>query len=486
MSEEGSERGGEDLVIFQEAIKDRYGETVFDTWFADALMKREDDETVEMAASSPFKRDRIIAQFKPSLQRLLESTTGCKKLNVIATARLSGAAARIARLGDETVRQKEFFRRDEKRPVAAVRSGKARSDAKAAERGDGEDALRVFVTGVDVGSTFDSFAVDQSNRMAFAAARHVFSPNSSREVVYIHGPSGVGKTHLLCAVGNQWAQVYGPDEVAYFICDSFKTLCAEAATNNGLANLKRVFSKYRCIIIDDIHLLVGAHRSVKEVLNLLKNAPGENVQIVLAGDVAPLKLIDAGMDPRLADHLSGGYAAPVARGDESLRAEVLRKRIEASRHACIVSEDAVAYIARAFPQSMREAIGALNQIILDFGEEAVTVTGDMAHEALKDRIVERRREVSLDDLLEATSEVTGLTAQELTGKAQGQYYAKPRHAFVMVARDVLHESFPRIASVLNRDHTTAISGFRRAQDLFSRYQYFRDMVEDIKKRIGHE
>jgi len=333
--------------------------------------------------------------------------------------------------------------------------------------------------------------------MALAAAHQVFVSQGGREVIYVYGPSGCGKTHLINAIGNKWIDAYGADDVASFTFDGFKDLCAEAAQDGWLGELKRDLAKYRCILVDDIHLLVTAKRSIKELLNLVNNVAGTGVQLVLAGDRAPTRLAECGVDARFADRLSGGYSVQMSHGDENLRAEVLRKRIESGQYECLVSEEVIVFVARYFPQSMREALGALNQLILQFANEAVTLTEDIARDVLKERLIDRRRMSTLSDLLIdrrrmstlselliAAQEVTGLSVDELKGRAQGQRYVKPRHAFVMVAREGLNESFPRIAAELGRDHTTMISSYRRAQDLHARDQNFRDWVTGMRARLG--
>lgn len=478
MTDEPSKGISEKFSKFHEAMMSVYGEDIYNAWLSDLLIEDVTTETVTLATTSKFKCERINAQYKPNLQRLFESKVDSKKLSIVPSKGLSKFAAKIDRLG--TPQKFGSLPNVYMGEAAKIDGGTVKGEF----GGKVQNRAEKFEVALNANAKFVNFASDASNRMALAAAHQVFLCDDMREVIYIHGPSGCGKTHLMNAIGNKWIESFGRDEVISFTFDGFKDLCAEAAQDGWLGELKRDLSTYRCILVDDIHLLVTAKRSMKELLNLVNNVAGTDVQLVLAGDRAPSRLIDCGVDVRFADRLSGGYAVQMSHGDENLRAEVLRKRVDAGQHHCLISETVISFIARYFPQSMREALGALNQLTLHFGAEPITVTEEMAREVLKERLVDRRRQATLGDLLNVASEVTGQTVDELTGRAQGQRYVKPRHAYVMVAREGLNESFPRIAAELGRDHTTMISSYRRAQDLYARDQGFREWVSGMNARLG--
>jgi chromosomal replication initiator protein len=341
-----------------------------------------------------------------------------------------------------------------------------------------------LVSPLDERSTFESFAVDDSNRVAHAAARQVFVKDAHADVIYIHGPSGVGKTHLLHAVGNAWRTAHGADGCAYLAYHNIMTGCSDAAQNGKLHSLHKDLLAQNVVLIDDIHLIGGAVRTQTEILNLVNAALASGRRLVIAGELPPAKLAEAGFNDRLTDRLSGGLSVAISPGGDGLRAEVLRKRLAAASLACTITDDAVMYIATHFTQSMREAIGALNQLVLVYGGQNMTVGLEEAGAALRDRLNDRRRIPTLEEAADETAKAFDITIGELKGRGQPQRLARARHAFVFIGREVLRESFPRISKTLGRDHTTAMSGYHRAQALLERDKQFQSQISRIRSALG--
>lgn len=477
MSEEPSKGISEKFSKFHEAMMSAYGEDIYNAWLSDLLIENVNDDGAILATTSKYKCERINAQYKPNLQRLFETKVGIKKIFIVPSKGLKKFSAKVDGLKSSSTK----FAFNERDILSKGSAGKSEFSAKQA---DTQNCTEQYKSSLQSSLTFQTFANGPSNSLAFAAASQVFHEQHDKEVIYIYGPSGCGKTHLLNSIGNRWGVERDSDEVVFFSFDCFKDLCSDAAQDGWLGELKRDLLKYKCILIDDIHLLMTAKRSIKELVNLVNNVSSAGVQLVLAGDRAPARLVDCGVDARFTDRLSGGFSVQMSHGDEGLRAEVLQKRVESSQVQCLISDEVVTFLAKYFPHSMRETLGALNELMLQYRHEPITVTEDMARQTLKDRLIEHRNKASLTDLLNVAGDVTGNSVEELKGRAQGQRFVRPRHAFVMVAREGLNESFPRIAAELGRDHTTMISSYRRAQDLHARDQGFRDWVSGMKARLG--
>jgi len=207
-------------------------------------------------------------------------------------------------------------------------------------------------------------------------------------------------------------------------------------------------------------------------------------QLVIAGEAPPGRLIEKDVHARLADRLSGGLAVQMEPGGVASRTDVLKMRSAKANMKCVIGDEAIDYIAANFPHSMREAIGALNQLLLTYGDKEETIGRAEAQAALRSRLVSGKRAGTLDDGIAAAADAFGISVDDMKGRSQPQRIAKARHAFVFVAREALKESFPRIAAALGRDHTTAMSSYRRAQALLERNKDFRDAVETIRLAVG--
>lgn len=495
MTEETGGDAAAKLDLFFSTLKSRYGEGVYRAWFADLSIQQISEDTVTLVATSDFRRDRLNEQYRPGMQAAwAERIYPIRRLAIVSRPAADRPVAAPARPMNGEGAERKLENKSAQRlngastpffPDAAPESRRA-SDRLEVESGRRErkaSPIGELASPLDPRSTFEAFAVDGSNAMAHAAARQVFLEGATRELIYIYGPSGVGKSHLMHAIGHEWrARDLGTS--GYFTYNNLGNGCVNAVLSNSIMTLHQDMLARDLVMIDDIHLLIGKTRTLEEILNLVNAFTGGARQLVIAGELAPARLAEAGINERLADRLAGGLAVPIAPGGESLRVEVLRKRRDAARAACELTDEAIAFVAHHFPSSMREAIGAMNQLLLVYGASAIRVGEAEAMSALRARLGDRRRSSTLEDALNAAAASFGMTVADLTGRAQQQRVVRARHAFVMVGRDTLNESFPRIAAVLRRDHTTAMSSYRRAQALHERDRTFQARVSDIRSALG--
>ncbi|MEX0644322.1 MAG: DnaA/Hda family protein [Parvularculaceae bacterium] len=482
---------GEDFIKFQAALPRRFGERAVTSWMSDLRPERITEDSVILSTESQVKCDTLGQRFVMQMRDAWsEEVRPIRRMTVVKRNRLSASAARV----DGMTPQDKGALLDggaAARNSANVSPGGAKAPfnlagiAKRSREDARPNALEEILSPLDERATFDRFAVDDSNRVAYAAARHVFVKEAPAEVIYIHGPSGIGKTHLLHAVGNQWKSLYGDGGCAYLTYHNITSGCADAAfKNGGLHALHKELLAREVVLIDDIHLLVGAVRTQIEILNLVNASLASGKRLVIAGELAPTKLAEGGINERLADRLSGGISVAMAPGGAALRGEVLKKRLEVATTKCSVTDEAVDYIATQFPQSMREALGALIQLLLVYGGETMTVGLNEAGAALRARLVDRRRTPTLEEAAVESAKTFEITIEELKGRGQPQRLARARHAFVWIGREVLRESFPRIAKTLGRDHTTSMSGYHRALALLERDKKFQTQVKAIRTALG--
>ena len=257
-----------------------------------------------------------------------------------------------------------------------------------------------------------------------------------------------------------------------------------AARSNKLHSLHRRLHERDLVLIDDIHLLKTCARTQEEILNLANALPIKGRQLVIAGEQSPEGLKELGLNDRLTGRLAGGLPAPIEPGNDELRREVLMKRRAMFSGQCVITDEAIEFVAVHFPRSIREAIGAFNQLALVYRDKAIEVGVEEARVALKAHLRDRRKRATMRDLLDAAAEAFELTPEDLQGRAQPQRIAKARHAFVMVGRESLRESFPQLAGMLNRDHTTAMSSYDRAQALYDRDEKFRNNIAAMRAALG--
>ncbi len=470
----GGETSAELFQRYHAALRTRVGDAKYTSWFKDLGLEEYSEECVTLSTGSEAKRDMLDCRFFPVLRETwLKEVGPFQKMRLtVLKNRLSEHAARVDA-------------KEEKRAAAAEAVAEAGQPA-AATRGPKEakdGAFEALATALDPRRTFSSFAVDASNRIAWAAAHEALSEGRARELIYVYGPSGVGKTHLLQAIAHAWLEDASRGAAGYVTYNNLSNACVSAVWSNATAALHKALLAHNFLAFDDIHFLNGKNRTQEELLIVIDAALDSGKQVVIAGELPPAKLAEAGINQRLADRLAGGICAPVHPGDEALRMAVLKKRVEQSPAVCRVSDEALAFIARTFTQSMRETIGALNQLLLMYGAEEIVVDLDEAKSVLKSRLDDRRRAATIEDAIAAGAEAFGLKLEDMTGRSQPQRIVRARHAVVWCAREVLKESFPRIGKSLRRDHTTVMSSYRRAQALIERDKSFQDGVRRIREAL---
>lgn len=451
---------------YLEALRGRVGEAKYKSWFLDLGLAELTNNSVTLSTASQAKRDMLDNRFMPILVDTWREEIGpVDKLRLTVRKNLSRHAAKI---------DAQEAQRAAAEPRAAVAPVSAAAEPRSAKD---------IAAPLDPRRSFDTFAVGDSNRIACAAARQALVKGAPRELVYIYGESGVGKTHLLHAVNHEWRADPELGPSIYVTYRNLINACVSAVLSNATQSFHDTLLENDLFTFDDIHFLEGKDRTQEELLIVIDSALDSGKQVVIAGDLPPTKLAEAGINKRLADRLAGGLCAPVHQADEALRLNILKKRVEANTAKCRIADDVLAFIARTFTQSTRETIGALNQLLLMYGSEDIVVDLDEAKTILKSRLEDRRKVVTLDDAMAAAAEAFGLQLQDMTCRSQPQRIVRARHAFVWCAREILKESFPRIGKALKRDHTTVMSSYRRAQALMERDKAFQDGVKRIREAL---
>ena len=471
-------QGGEKAAFgrYLKALRSRVGEAKYKSWFGDLDLAEMSEERVTLSTGSEAKRDMLDHRFLPVLVDTWRREIGpVNKLRLTVREKLSAHAAKI-----DAQEEKRADARGAKNDFAFQNGVIAPSRGGAAKGGGNFENV---AAPLDPRRTFDSFAVGDSNRIAHAAGRQALSQAGPRELVYIYGESGAGKTHVLHAACHAWTEDSARGEVAYVTYRNLINNCVAAVLSNSTQALHATFLDKELLAFDDIHFLEGKDRTQEELLIVIDAALDSGKQVVIAGDLPPAKLAENGINKRLADRLAGGLCAPIYPADESLRLNILQKRVSSCTAKCTIDDEVLGFIARNFTHSTRETIGALNQLLLMFGEEARPVALDEAKTILKSRLEDRRKIVTLDDAIAAGAEAFGLKLEDMTGRAQPQRIVRARHAVVWCAREVLKESFPRIGKALKRDHTTVMSSYRRAQALLERDKVFQDCVQRIREAL---
>ena len=338
--------------------------------------------------------------------------------------------------------------------------------------------------------TFDSFIVGNSNRFAFTAARAVAEkPGKAYNPLFLYGKSGLGKTHLMHAIGNYIIQNTNK-KVLYVSSEQFVNDYIAAVRNNEKNTFDKIDSfknKYRNIdvlIIDDIQFLGSATKGQEEFFHTFNQLHDSNKQIIIASDrsVDDLKMLEN----RLITRFNWGLTANITPPDFGLRVDIIKRKIAHQEAAEDIPIEVFEYIANINDSDVRQLEGAITRVfayalMMNHG----VVTLDIAIEALKDKISERSvYKNDIHRIQRIVCEYFKIDIEDLKGKKRSKDINYQRQIAIYLCRIMTNESYPKMGTYFGgRDHSTIISAYQKIEkDLKTNYQ-LQTVIEELKKRI---
>ncbi len=326
--------------------------------------------------------------------------------------------------------------------------------------------------------TFEAFVKGTSNQFALAAALRVAeTPARSYNPLFIYGAAGLGKTHLLHAIGHYVNQNYAHYLVRYVSTETFLNEYIDGIRTNAMAMFKRRYRDVDVLLIDDIQFMEGKEGLQEEFFHTFNSLHGANKQIVISSDRMPDAM------PTLEDRLRGrfkwGLITDIQPPDLETRLAILRNKAE--REGTPVSAEVLEFIATHITNNIRELEGALIRVGAYASLNRVPVSVALAERLLGDIVAGHRpRQLTPDAMLETISGKLGFTVDALKGKSRQRPLVTARQIAMYVFREQTDLSFPAIARVFgNRDHTTVIHAVDKVQRMMKERQQVYDQVTDL-------
>ena len=339
--------------------------------------------------------------------------------------------------------------------------------------------------------TFDNFIVGNSNRFAFTAARAVAEkPGKAYNPLFLYGKSGLGKTHLMHAIGNYIIK-NSNKKVLYVSSETFVNDYINAVRNNDkTSNFDKIDSfkkKYRNIdvlIIDDIQFLGTAAKGQEEFFHTFNELHDSNKQIIIASDrsVDDLKMLEN----RLITRFNWGLTANITPPDFNLRVDIIKKKISHQEAAEDIPIDVIEYIANINDSDVRQLEGAITRV---FAYASMMnrgiVTLDCAIEALKDKVSDRSvYKNDVHRIQRIVCEYFKIDIEDLKGKKRSKDVNYPRQIAIYLCRIITNDSFPKMGTYFGgRDHSTIISAYQKIEKDLQTNAQLRTVIEELKNSI---
>ncbi|AZR74303.1 chromosomal replication initiation protein DnaA [Anoxybacter fermentans] len=330
--------------------------------------------------------------------------------------------------------------------------------------------------------TFDTFVVGNSNRFAHAASLAVAeAPAKAYNPLFIYGDVGLGKTHLMQAIGHYILNHYPEMNVVYISSETFTNELINAIRDDKTTEFRNKYRNIDVLLVDDIQFVAGKERTQEEFFHTFNALHEANKQIILSSDRPPKEIPT--LEDRLRSRFEWGLITDIQKPDFETRMAILRKK--ANLENLQIPDDVIAYIAKQIKSNIRELEGALIRVVAYSSLTNKRITKELAQDALKDILpAAKPREISIRLIQEVVTEYYGLKLKDMTSKSRIQSIAFPRQVAMYLSRELTDASLPQIGEEFGgRDHTTVIHAHNKIAEKIEKDSSFRNTINKIIEKI---
>ena len=438
-------------------LRAQVSEAVWFSTFQDVTALDSDPSMLRVGAPNGHIRERILSRYLPLVRDALEEI-GAANLQFVVEVQVADAAVQ------------EFVEQVPDPATEQINSGRSGS------------ATPINSAGMNPRYTFEAFVKGASNQFALAAALRVAeTPGRSYNPLFIYGSAGLGKTHLLHAIGHYVHSHYQHDIVRYVSTETFLNEYVDGIRTNTIANFKRRYRDIDVLLIDDIQFMEGKEGLQEEFFHTFNSLHGANKQIVISSDRMPDAIPT--LEERLRGRFKWGLITDIQPPDLETRLAILRNKAERD-HSPVPSET-LELIASRITTNIRELEGALIRVTAYASLNHVPISTHLAEQLLSDLMSDTYVKPRTDDeLLSEMAVILGHSVEALRGKSRQRPLVTARQMAMYVFRELTDLSYPAIAREFGgRDHTTVIHAVDKIQRLMKERKQVYDQVTDLVQRL---
>ncbi len=449
-------------------LRAQVSEAVWFSTFQDVVLLESEPHELRVSAPNTHVRDRIMSRYLPLVRDALDEIGASHRFFVVEV--------QVSDSGDE-YREPDL---DGGGELASASAGSLGGSATATKTATSRTP--VDLAGLNPRYSFDTFVKGQSNQFALAAASRVAeTPGRSYNPLFIYGAAGLGKTHLLHAIGHYVHRHYQHDVVRYVSTETFLNEYVDAIRSNSTAGFKRRYRDIDVLLIDDIQFMEGKEGLQEEFFHTFNSLHGANKQIVISSDRMPDAIPT--LEERLRGRFKWGLITDVQPPDMETRLAILRNKAE--RDDSRVPAETLEFIAANITNNIRELEGALIRVTAYASLNRVPITTHLAETLLRDLLTDSATKARTDDeLLSEMAIILGQSVEALRGKSRQRPLVTSRQIAMYVFRDLTDLSYQPIARLFGgRDQTTVIQAVEKIQRLISERKQVYDQVTDMQQRL---
>ncbi|MDI6860677.1 MAG: chromosomal replication initiator protein DnaA [Caldisericia bacterium] len=420
-------------------IKDYLSKPSFETWFKTTEVIEEGDEKLKIGVISEFAKDWLRSNYLSLIKEVLRAVAG-KDIEV------------------------EFV---------VIKKDEEREELKIEQKNS---------FGLNENYTFENFVVGESNKLAHAASLAVAkNPGRSYNPLFIYGGVGLGKTHLIQAIGHYIIKTKPALKVVYITSEVFTNEVINSIQKNKMNEFHEKYRNIDCLLIDDIQFLAGKERTQEEFFHTFNTLHNNYKQIVITSDRIPKEIPT--LEDRLRSRFEWGLMVDIAPPDFETRVAILKKKAE--KEKIFVPDEVFNFIAEKITSNIRELEGALIRILAHASLSNQEITLDYAKKILSgiyDKV--KKIDLSPDKIKSTVADYFSLSVKDLEGERRSQDYVVPRQIAMYLIRELTNYSLPQIGEIFGgRDHSTVLHSIEKIKKELKKDENLRACIEDLKRLL---
>ena len=438
-------------IEIQNSFKKTFGSEVYNSWLQKISLVKEFNDYLVLGVPTRFFRDWIVSRY---LDKILEQVKSLKQsLNRIEF-----------KIIEENKQNQEFIKIDELSKVTEIK-----------------DSILNY-NRLNPNLNFNSFIQGKSNDIALSYSKKVCEHISRYNPLYICGGVGLGKTHLLNAIG---LELQNDNNVMFISAERFMYHFIKSIKKNDMVNFKDFFRKSSVFIIDDIQFVSGKDSLQEEFFHTFNSLMDKGSQIIISADRAPMKLDR--VQERIKSRLAGGLVVDIEAPDLELKIKIIKKKIEEIQNqfkeSINLSDEVISYIASESKTNVRELIGILNRVIAFSRVHNKILTISDCKNILKD-VFNQIKVITVDKIQNVVSNFFNISLSEMLSQRRSRPLARPRQVAMYLAKKMTTRSLPEIGRrFANRDHTTVIHAVKTITRLSEQDDEMKKNISQIKSLL---
>jgi chromosomal replication initiator protein len=310
--------------------------------------------------------------------------------------------------------------------------------------------------------TFENFVTGKANQLARAAAIQVAdNPGVSYNPLFLYGGVGLGKTHLIHAIGNQLLQDKAGARIRYIHAEQYVSDVVKAYQRKAFDEFKRYYHSLDLLLIDDIQFFSGKSRTQEEFFYAFEALVANKAQVIITSDTYPKEI--SGIDDRLISRFDSGLTVAIEPPELEMRVAILMRK--AQSEGVVLNEDVAFFVAKHLRSNVRELEGALRKILAYSKFHGRDITIELTKEALKDLLTVQNRQISVENIQKTVADFYNIKVADMYSKKRPANIARPRQIAMYLAKELTQKSLPEIGELFGgRDHTTVLHAVRKIAD----------------------